>query len=336
MRFVLPLCVLGLFAPLSAQTVGSDEDSEYFDLDRSSPAAAQKLNRLLLHGTLTVHPEFHRLVPPGGSLHLRVVDLRLRRPITFKRYLKVQFPLKYEFRAQDMVSAIRVDELDTAEFYLEALYAPPGKSLYRDRGNQIGGEAWGRMGKPYPLQAGQKADLVLASLWTPQLYSGSLSYRPGALLEGWLDLLPTMRGKVARRNRLTLTIIEGPTQAAPLTNRPLVLAAKAYINIVPQRFPIAFHFFEEDFLVRPINPDWKGFFVARLDSFDAKGRVVSKLLGGRASEKISIGIFVQGLRIVVHDEVQGDSSMPPFDPHGPRMLEELGLETLKPSPITYD
>lgn len=308
------------------------EEAEIVDLDKLS--ASPVLDRVLIHGTITVHSEFERFVKPGGSIHLRFMDLSLRRPLTFKILTGVKFPLTYEIRRRDIVSPVGLAEMERSEFYAEAFYAPPGQELYDDRPNAVGGEAWGRAGKPWPLRVGERADIVLAFFWTPQLYAGRLTKRKGALTEGWVDVHQPLRERITPKNRLTILIFQQPDGHD--TERRRVLAAKTYENVPAERLPVAFHLVPDDFQVRPIDPAWRGFFLARLDCFDETGKRVAALQGGRASEKVGITVFPRHFRIVINQDLLRARKRTPSDAHGLLELESLGLERLKPSPLTYD
>ncbi len=262
----------------------------------SLAVAAPDPDPIVLRGRLTVHPEFERFVKPGGSLHLRLMSLRLRRPHTFKVYRDVRFPLDYEIRVSELVSHRSIDRLKQNDFYLEAFYAGAGKDLYKGRDGQVGGEAWGRAGKPYPLEFGAQADLVLASFWTQALVSGSLTTPKGTLAGGWLDVVSELRDRVKPRNRLTVAILQ-PGDPKPAFAK--VLAAKRYENVPVDRLPVAFHLFDQDYRVRPIDKSWNGLYFARLESFDERGALLSSLDGLRASDQVQISAFISDLRIVL-------------------------------------
>lgn len=326
------LLSLLLAAPLPAQEPPGGEDPSVVDLDKLK--ASKVLDRVLVHGTITVHPEFERHVKPGGSIHLRFMDLSLRRPLTFKILTDVRFPLRYEIRRRDIVSPVGLAEMERSEFYAEAFYSPPGQGLYADRPNAVGGEAWGRAGKPWPLKVGERADIVLAFFWTPQLYAGRLKTRKDALTEGWLDVHEPLRARITPKNRLTILIFQLPEGHD--SDRRRVLAAKAYENVPAGRLPVSFHFFPADFRVQPIDRDWRGFFVARLDCFDESGKRVAALQGGRASEKVGITVFPRHFRIVINQDLIRAPKRTAADAHGLLELDSLGLGDLKPAPLTDD
>ncbi|MBI4349142.1 MAG: hypothetical protein HY553_20055 [Elusimicrobia bacterium] len=306
-------------------------EPEYVDLE--DVAAKPELDRVLVHGTVTVHPEFERFVKPGGTMHLRVMNLGLRRPNTFKLYQNVRFPLAYEIRVRDLVSPLGRREMDTSDFYVEAFYAQPGKAAYEAREHQVGGEAWGKAGKPFPVRAGERADLVLASFWTKRLLAGDLKTPPESLSNGWIEVAPALRSELTKRNRLTLVLFR-PSET---TGRPhQVLAAKAWENIDPDRLPVAFHLTESDYRERPVKPHWQAFYVVRLDCYDERGRRVI-LQGARASEKVTITAFPRHFRIILTRVVpEGLMHRVHVDPHGLLDTAALGLDKLGASPVTYE
>lgn len=312
----------------------SSEAAEFVDLEGVS--SSDVLDRVISHGAITVHPKFERFAKPGGTLHLRLMDLSIRRPLTFKVFEDVRFPLAYRITRRDAVSPVSWRESSKSEFYAEAFYAPPGRTLHdEERANAIGGEAWGPTGKPWPLRMGQRADIVLASFWTPALYAGRLAKRQGALMEGWLDVTRELRGKLTPRNRLTVLVLEQPP-SLEAARKPRVLAAKAYEDVRADRLPVSFHFFPEDFRVRPIDPYWRAYFLARLDCFDPPGTLVAVLQGGRASQKVGITAFPRRFRIIVNYDLTGSPLRTEYDVRGAIDLEQLGLKDLKASPITDD
>lgn len=282
-------------------------------------------NELLLHGMVTVHPDLRAFAPAGGSLHIRIVDLGLRRPCMFVKLEKIAFPVRYEFRARDAVSNIGLEAVRRDNFYVEAFYAPPGAKLHVNRDRQVGGEAWGRMGKPSSLRVGDRADITLSSFWTPELFSGGLTRQKGAVFEGWVYPIEALRPRVSSHNRLTVVMIKAPVVPGRPDEHPTVLAAKVYRDVDPAR-PLAVHINKEDFRVHPIDKNWRAYYLARLENFAPNRTITSYLWGGRASPKVVIGVKVRGLKIALVEELGRDP------------LVSLGLDmtTIHVSDATYD
>lgn len=287
--------------------------------------AAEGPGALLLHGTVTVAPELAAAAPSGGSLHIRIVSLDLRRPCMFDKVSDARFPFHYEFHEADAVSDVGLGQVRDGNFFVEAFYSPPGKGLYVDREAQLGGEAWGTPGKPAPLRPGAQADIVLSSFWTPEVLNGKLTRRDQAVFEGWIYPRPALARKLGPHNRLTFLMIKAPQVAGVQDAHPTVLAAKLYEDVDPAR-PLACHVLEEDFLVHPFDPDWRAYYVIRLEVLDPGGKPVTYLRGGRASPSVTIGVHVKGLKLVFVEESTGD----PFQSLG------VDLGGLRPSVPTYE
>lgn len=257
-------------------------------------------DELLLYGTISVHPKLAELAPSGGSMHLRIVCLNLLRPCMFKKLTRVEFPFQYEFRVKDRVSDWGLEEIRGNRFYVEAFYAPPGQWLRADRANQLGGEAWGTPGKPFPLKVGDRADIVIAYFWTPDLYQGRLVHRETAFVEGWIYATERLLPRLTPRNRLLVLMVRAPRVPGVEDPEPTILAAKRYMNIDPKRL-LAYHIEEEDLLV-PVEPDVRAYYIARLESFTPEGKIWSVVSGGRASPRVAIGIPATNLKIALHVE----------------------------------
>lgn len=327
-------CVLAALAPHQTRTMstsrraprGVTAESEG-KADRREPMGSAPGNaEILLEGSIDVHPALKERVHPGGSLHLRAVSLDVRRPVMFKKLRSVQFPSPYTLTVDDSVSTGGLGEMRTHSVYVEVFYVPAGQPLYGGRENAIRGEAWGALGRPHPLVLGERADVVLDSVWTPELFRGKLTHKADALIEGWLLVDRQIRGLVKPRNTLTIAVIKEPRVRGVADTPPIVLAAKLYENIDPDT-PLAFHFEPSDFRVRPIASDWWGYFVAFLESFDERGERISVVAGHRASPQVTIGIFVEaGFKIVL-------VTPRTRDPTG-----ELGFDVrlIRPSPVTYE
>ena len=273
--------------------------------DHAAGAAATGRGALLLHGTVSVAPELAGDAPPGGSLHIRIVTLDLRRPCMFDKITDARFPLEYAFHEADAVSDVGLGAVRDGNFYVEAFYSPPGENLYIDRGGQLGGEAWGAPGKPAPLHPGARANIVLSSYWTPAVLSGKLTHREGAVFEGWIYPRPALEKKAGLHNRLTFLMLKGPDAPVLRDPHPTILAAKVFDDVDPSR-PLACHVGEEDFLVRPVDDDWTAYYEIRLENLGPNGEAVSYLWGGRASAKVTIGIHVKGLKLVLVEERSRD------------------------------
>jgi len=279
----------------------------------------------LVHGTITVDPGLEAYARPGGSMHLRVVCLELRRPCMFQKIDNVQFPFHYRFDDRHAVSDTGLRSVRNGDFYVELFYAPPGEQLYGERENQIGGEAWGSPGKPAPLRAGAQADLEISAFWTPALYKGRLVHRPGAYLEGWIYPTPELKDQITPRNRLTFLMITERGAPGAKNGQPVVLAAKVFENIDPER-PVGYHLGEEDFLVHPIDETWNVYYRAHLTCFGPDGKVAYYLDGGRASPQVLVGIRDAGFKIVLHRQRDSDgfASLP------------IDLGKLRVSETTYE
>lgn len=263
------------------------------------PAAVPGETEVLVRGTITIDPDLAAHAPPGGAMHLRVVCLELRRPCMFQKLENVAFPFTYAFTARNAVSETGLRAVRTGDFYVELFYAPPGEPLYGNRELQIGGEAWAPPGKPVPLRAGATADVVIGGFWTPSLYKGTLTHLPTAYLEGWIYPTPQLKAKITPKNRLTFLMVTDRKAPGAAEATPVVLAAKVYANIDPER-PVGYHLGAEDFLVHPIDEEWNVYYRTRLECFEPDGRLAYYLDGGRASPQVMVGIRDAGFKIVLH------------------------------------
>lgn len=253
---------------------------------------------VLVHGQVTVHPKLTTFAPPGGTMEIRVMDLRRRRPALVRRYEGVQFPLAYEFRRGDAATPAALDALRRNDFYVDVGYVPPASAGEKPR--RIGGEAWGTAGKPVSIRAGATADVALAAFARPALYEGQLAHAPDALLEGWVMLAEHLRKKATSRNRLVVLAVQ-QSAGGPRT----VLAGRAYEDVDPRR-PLAFHLAEGDFVTRPVDPAVRVQYEARLDVLTPDGLIVRRLHGTAGPAPASVPLHDAGARIALDEVVTAD------------------------------
>ncbi|AUN96887.1 hypothetical protein DOM21_17325 [Bacteriovorax stolpii] len=249
---------------------------------------ANKKVESIISGTITLHPNIK--VPPGGELHLRLVNFSsIYRPFIFKRFYKVQFPYKFEIKTSDFVGNIGLPAL-FEPYYLEAFYyryLPNRTPRYDDFSSNLvaGGEAWGDPGRPYPLSFGQVRNFQLNFWWTPELfgskYSAPIKDSPG-LMSGWLYL-----SALLRKDLKDVKQVEGNIY---ICDKNLKLIKSAPFKISDLSAPLEWH----TELATPIT----GFISVIGEAKKEKGESVY-LYGTRANARVSVSLPVSNLKIAL-------------------------------------
>nr|BDT26919.1 hypothetical protein BHI3_03850 [Bacteriovorax sp. HI3] len=240
----------------------------------------------IVSGTINLHPNIK--LPPGGELHLRLVNISsIYRPFIFKRLYNVQFPYKYQITTSDFVGGIGPQAL-FEPYYLEAFYyryRADKTPRYDDSEGVVGGEAWGNPGRPYPLSFGQNRDFQLNFWWTPELFgsrfSPSIKSSP-SLTSGWLYLSNVLKKKLDNVKQ-----IEGSIYVC---DKKLQLVKSTSFKIADLNKPIEWHI--------DLPNTVTGFISVTATAKTPDGKTVY-LRGGRASPKVVINLPAVSLKIVL-------------------------------------
>src|SRR5262245_40522251 len=137
-------------------------------------------NEVILRGEITVHSRMRKDVPPGGKLHLRLVDIgRLGRPFLFRLFTDVKFPFQYEIKTADFVTETGLKTLLDRRYYVEALYYDfPVNGRVLKRWEGAFGQGWGAPGRPFPLAFGQTRNIEING-WDSAELTGKIEPPPG-------------------------------------------------------------------------------------------------------------------------------------------------------------
>jgi len=256
------------------------------------PLAEEQRNTVFVKGRVSVHEKFKQFIEPGGMLHVRFVSLRLKRAVIFKQYDNVSFPFDYEILGSDVLIPSRFKDTLNYDFYIEAIYMPPGKD-YRDRPYCPGGEAWGKAGKLYPLKAGDEADIQISFFWTPELFKGELKKENGAVNAMWLDIQDKLKYLIPIKNKLTVYL---KTTEDDNVNKEIIVAKKSIEDIRAEDLPLALNFYQDDFQI-PLTNKLRVYYQAILEPVGQNDEFY--LYGLRASPWVKISPRVQSLRLVL-------------------------------------
>ena len=245
--------------------------------------------RLFIKGQITPHNKMKNMIKPGGTLHVRLVDPRLRRPFIFNIYNNIEFPFDYCIDESSIVSGTRKESIYDVKFYLEVIYRNPGDSrtLYY-------GEAWGKAGKLYLLNAGAKVDLILNGILTNKNHQGEISLLGNDISAIWIDVSEELKDHINFPIDILVLIKKRED------DRKKIVASSIVNNLSLEELPFAHHN-KKNSLKIEANMNMLVYY-----EMIVKDKSGKYFFGGRGSKKVMVEVGGAGLRLVATREISSN------------------------------